>query len=231
MSVAALKKMAEAGLTLEQAIEIMEAMGGGQRSRGAERQARYRERRAESTGGVTRDVTGDVTGDASPTPCPLPSSPQTPQQPTPTPEKTTRPRKGAAPKAYPDEFEAVWRIYPHAEGRSSKPETLAQWLALTDDDRLALPVACARYRREGREPKADCGAPAMERWLRRGLHQNWAAQPTAELPTGPVDPAVTARRLTRFRDTGVWEPGWGPKPNDFGPETAPDLAEQRQTER
>ena len=28
----------------------------------------------------------------------------------------------------------------------------------------------------------------------------------------PADPRVLSSRLARYRDTGVWEPGWGPKP-------------------
>lgn len=45
MSIAALRKMADLGLTLEQAIEVMEAMGAEpSRSAAAERQARYRAR-------------------------------------------------------------------------------------------------------------------------------------------------------------------------------------------
>jgi hypothetical protein len=59
MNAAQLRLMMDAGLTLEQVVAIAEA--GDQaptRSKGAERQARYRRRQAES---VTSDATGDVT--------------------------------------------------------------------------------------------------------------------------------------------------------------------------
>lgn len=179
----------------------------------AERQARRRDRlKGEVT--ASHVTSRDVTVTERDTPCPLPSSPHTPQQPTPTPGVTTRARKGRPEKPYPDDFEAAWKAYPHTEGRSSKPETLARWLDLSETDRAALPAACDRYRREGREPKADCGAPAMERWLKRSLHQHWMAKAANDAaPSGPVDPAVQARRLRRFRDTGVWEHGWGPMPD------------------
>lgn len=60
MSIAALRKMEALGLSLADAIEVLEAIETAPpRSSGAERQARYRARKA----GVTSDVTGDVTSD------------------------------------------------------------------------------------------------------------------------------------------------------------------------
>jgi hypothetical protein len=74
MNTAALKKMAEFGLTIEQAIEVLEAIGAVERSSGAERQARYRQRR-----NAARNVTGDVTGDVTKvTPSPDKEIPPTP---------------------------------------------------------------------------------------------------------------------------------------------------------
>lgn len=129
-------------------------------------------------------------------------------------EEKKEPLSSPAPtkaRSYPEDFEAAWKAYPHAKARSSKPESLSAWKRLPDAERASLPAACDRYRREGREPRMDCGAPAMERWLKRSLHQHWMtdAQPTQ---AGPVDPAVQARRARQYRDTGVWEPGWGPRP-------------------
>ena len=66
MSVAALRKMAEWGLSIDQAAELLELIEDERkpaRSSGAERQRRYRERQAES---VTCDVTRDVTDTPSP---------------------------------------------------------------------------------------------------------------------------------------------------------------------
>lgn len=117
-------------------------------------------------------------------------------------------------RSYPEEFEAAWKAYPHARARSSKPESLSAWRRLPDGERQGLAAACERYRREGREPRMDCGAPAMERWIKRSLHQHWLAPQASRAATqdGPVDPAVQARRMRRYADTGVWELGWGPMP-------------------
>ena len=122
---------------------------------------------------------------------------------------------------YPEDFEAAWSLYPHHARRSSKPDSLAQWRKLPLDTRLNLPAACARYRRLGAEPNRDCGAPAMDRWLKRGLHLNWIEDAEPQADTGPVDPAVHARRLRQFRDTGAWDAAWGDKPaNDTNREEA-----------
>ena len=123
--------------------------------------------------------------------------------------------------AYPEDFEAAWKLYPHRTRRSSKPDSLAQWRKLSPAERLSLPAACARYRRLGAEPKGECGAPAMERWLKRGLHLNWTDDGEPIAAEGPADTAVVARRLRHYRDTGAWEPTWGERPtNDTGREQA-----------
>jgi hypothetical protein len=110
----------------------------------------------------------------------------------------------------PQAFEAVWRLYPHVRGRSSKPKSLAQWRRLPAAAREALPAAVARYAREGREPRAECGAPAMDRWLRDGRHLDWLQ---AERPSdAPVTPEVAAARLRHYRDTGEWRAAWGARP-------------------
>lgn len=93
-------------------------------------------------------------------------------EPEPEPEKKVEASPLVA-KATPPEFEEAWKAYPHVKGRSSKKLALAEWRKLPPLDRLRVPVACRRYAVEGREPKGDCGAPAMERWLKRGLHQEW----------------------------------------------------------
>jgi hypothetical protein len=114
--------------------------------------------------------------------------------------------------AYVEDFEAAWKLYPHHTRRSSKPDSLRQWRKLSPAARASLPAACARYRRLGAEPKGECGAPAMERWLKRGLHLNWVEDAEPAATEGPADTAVIARRLRHYRDTGAWEPTWGPRP-------------------
>lgn len=64
-------------------------------------------------------------------------------------------------------------------------------------------------REEGRFASGAAVMLHNDRW-RDFLPRQTAANDA--LNAGPVDPAVQARRARRFRDTGVWEPGWGPKP-------------------
>lgn len=95
-----------------------------------------------------------------------------PCQPEPEPDKELEATPLVA-KATPPEFEEAWKAYPHIKGRSSKKLALAEWRKMAPPDRPRLAVACRRYASEGREPRGDCGAPAMERWLKRGLYQEW----------------------------------------------------------
>jgi len=111
----------------------------------------------------------------------------------------------------PEDFEAAWKAYPHVRGRSSRPKALIQWRRLPPEARGLLTEAVARYAREGREPRADCGAPAMDRWLRDGRHIDWL-QAAAPAPATPAGPEVLAARLRHFHDTGEWRPAWGPPP-------------------
>lgn len=150
---------------------------------------------------------------------------QMPTKPEPEPEPYKKEEEPLSPTptkaAYPEEFETAWKLYPHHTRRSSKPDTLSQWRKLSVAERLSLPAACARYRRLGAEPKGECGAPAMERWLKRGLHLNWTDDGEPVAAEGPADTAVVARRLRHYRDTGAWEPIWGDRPtNDTGREQA-----------
>lgn len=116
----------------------------------------------------------------------------------------------ASPK-YPEPFETAWKAYPHVKGRSSKSKAFAVWRRLPQDVRNRLPLAIARFAREGREPKAECGARAFERWLQAGLYADWMADPQQSRTT-PADPALQARRVQHYRDTGEWKLSWGDRP-------------------
>lgn len=113
---------------------------------------------------------------------------------------------------YPSAFEAAWRAYPHAKGRSSKPATFEQWRKLPSATRELLPGASERYGREGREPRQDCGAPAMERWLEGERFADWLPRP--EPPPETVTPEILAKRVRHFTDTGEWKDHWGPRPKE-----------------
>jgi hypothetical protein len=95
---------------------------------------------------------------------------------------------------YPPDFEAVWKAYPHSKGRSSKSKSHGVWRRLSKARRKALPSAVARYAREGREPKVECGAPAMERWLGRDLDLNWHDDPASDAPEAPPWPGPAELR-------------------------------------
>ena len=126
----------------------------------------FQRREAGSRGGQAKALKDKETGLAGAMPSPCQPEPE------PEPEKKVEASPLVA-KATPPEFEEAWKAYPHVKGRSSKKLALAEWRKLPPLDRLRVPVACRRYAVEGREPKGDCGAPAMERWLKRGLHQEW----------------------------------------------------------
>lgn len=118
----------------------------------------------------------------------------------------------AKPSTYPEPFEAAWKAYPHVKGRSSKPKALGFWRRLPPATREALPSAIACYARDGREPKAECGAPAMQRWLSEARFEDWLMPDSQSTPTATATPAVMQHRLQHFAKTGEWKPTWGTRP-------------------
>lgn len=124
------------------------------------------------------------------------------------------PPSGGLKPSYPTEFETCWKAYPHVRGRSSKSKALAQWRRLPRDQRAALPSAIARYAAEGREPRADCGAPALERWLRDGRFADWIAGPDTAAPSTP--PCPWRHRARLWKGNRYWESEWGPRPGQPG---------------
>lgn len=93
LSLSALRELVGLGLTAEQILRVAEAQAEGgdavrQRTKGAERQARYEERkRQKASESVRTDVISDGQDEAAS--LPLPPSPQTPQPPTPSREYNT----------------------------------------------------------------------------------------------------------------------------------------------
>ena len=218
----AYRKMVAAGMSTDDIAEMLEILEEGfarpvrlsepERSKGAARQARYRERHKAS-----QSVTCDDSDASNVTLTPslsegFPLSPEppisNPKPIPPTPPIVPPAHKSAG--AYPEAFEAAWRAYPHAKGRSSKPKTMAEWRRLPTATRDLLPGAAARYGREGNEPRADCGAPAFERWIRDARFVDWLPGP--DPPTVAVTPEILARRMRHFEETGEWREPWGPRP-------------------
>lgn len=115
---------------------------------------------------------------------------------------------------YPEAFEACWKAYPHLKGRSSKRKSFGYWRRIPAARRASLPAAIARYARDGREPREDCGAPAMDRWLRDERYLDWlneAAPPEASSWSGPADvrAAVQARiERPEYAETYLRQCSW-----------------------
>jgi len=107
-------------------------------------------------------------------------------------------------------FDEAWAAYPHVRGRSSRPKALAAWKRLSRPRRAALPAAIARYAREGREPKAQCGAPGMDRWLRDERFLDWLeAAPATAAPAGPLFPGPPELRAAAVAAKGeAWTRSW-----------------------
>ena len=125
------------------------------------------------------------------------------------------PRRRSAPPL--PGFEEAWKAYPHVRGRSSKAKALAEWRKLPPLTQAGLAAACRRYGEDGREPKADCGAPAMERWLKAGRFEDWLTTGS----TGASPPATEERspwpmRLRRWAEDRYWDADWGPRPGRDG---------------
>lgn len=98
---------------------------------------------------------------------------------------------------YPEEFEVCWKAYPHVRGRSSKSKSFGYWRRISAARRALLPSAIARYAREGREPNEECGAPAMDRWLRDQRFLDWLEAPASEAPPAWSGPAEVLEIATR----------------------------------
>lgn len=186
-----------------------EAHDAERRSKATERQRRKRDR-DNVTPCHASSREHDVT--ERDTPLPLPSSPQTPQQPTPTPEKTTRPRKAPLAKPEIDVTEQVWQAASKpSRDRSGRPALGKAVLAAIRRGATAeAMVASVRdhCRAQGEFARGTHHVIADEHW------RDHLGTGEAKPADGPVDPAVLARRFRRFHDTGVWEPGWGPRPMD-----------------
>lgn len=174
-----------AGMDQESALAAAEQYEGRRvRSNGAERTRRWREKKAaEASQSVTvtshRHASQSVTkrhkashGDASRVGDITPSS-----------EITGKKEKQDSLSSGDDDFELAWKAYPHVKGRSSKRKTRLAWPKIPISIRRVLPASIRRYASEGREPNSDCGAAAMERWIRDERYLDWL----------PVTEVITSR--------------------------------------
>lgn len=131
----------------------------------------------------------------------------------------------ATPESYPDLFETAWKAYPHVRGRSSKHKALGIWRRLSKAYRDQLPAAASRFAREGREPKAECGAPGMHRWLADRKFLDWLTSTAVPEPVVRDEASTWRSRLRQFTGPSQhWNTmDWGPKPGKPGCRAPPDL--------
>lgn len=110
------------------------------------------------------------------------------------------------PQDVPDQFEACWKAYPHIKGRSSRPKALRVWRGIPASIKPQMLGAIGRFAREGREPKAECGAAGMHVWLRDEKYRDWLAgsDPPALAPVAWNGPeAVREAFLAAMREDWV----------------------------
>lgn len=142
-AIAFLQQLLDAGIPLEAAMTAArlheEAMGSVvPTTKAAERTRRWRERKASQTVTDRHETSRGDACDANP--LPLPSSPQTPQQPTPTPRDITTPaRKGPDLTAG---FAVFWSAYPRKKSKDAAVKAFAKAMRrITEDDPLAVILA------------------------------------------------------------------------------------------
>lgn len=192
---ALIRNMAEAGATPEaiaiavEAIEAVEAKAEAGRAAARERKRRQRE----------RDGHGTVTGhdrDSHAAPRPLPSSPQTPQQPTPTPGEITTPaRKGPDLTAG---FATFWSAYPRKKSKDAAVKAFAKAMRrITEDDPLAVILAGIERALPGWDDPQFIPHPAT--WLNAAGWEDEAPTVSAMRPRND-----RSHQNTRADNRAVW---------------------------
>jgi hypothetical protein len=116
--------------------------------------------------------------------------------------------KGDERPTYPDDFEACWKAYPHIRGRSSKPKAFAQWNRAPLADRKRMDSAISRFKAKGREPNGECGAPAMERWLKDARYLDWLDEAGSVIPFAKPFPETAIRNAVVATKDEAWTASW-----------------------
>lgn len=129
ISARSLRLLVEAGLSGERLLAIVESLEEDcrpARTGSAERQARYRARKALEgegvTESVTRDVTRNVTGDVT---SPPPLAPSPPDPPNPTPPRLDITPRAKGPAGKPSGFARWWEAYPNKVGKQAAERAYA----------------------------------------------------------------------------------------------------------
>jgi hypothetical protein len=223
MTAALLRKMADMGLTLEQAIELMETMEAGAspspRSANAERQARFRAKRSES---VTDNVTSNATSDA---PLPSPTPPSNTKNPTPfTPLKGGVSPSRSDPASCQALSSEIWQITPkrgrQRSGKASLDRAVAAVLRKGADPARVLAGIRGCY---ASDDFAEQFAPGVHRVLSTGQWEAFAEGDDAGSRTAGWGDDEWRTALAILRERDQWDPVWGPRPGEPGCRIPPNL--------
>lgn len=223
---AALRKLQEFGLTLDQVIELAELLPEKVTSKGAERQRRYRERKGAN---VTSDVTRYASPGDAPAPVPLSPTPPNPSNPTP----FTPLKGGVSPSpAVSDDVKTALAEWNDLAKRLGLPEAkrldktrTAAIRAKLDEGGLTIwrealaAVEKSRFCRgdNDRGFRADLDFVCQPKSWRRLLEGFYApksavaTRPSAAA-TGPPSEPEQRRRERHYRETGEWKDHWGENP-------------------
>jgi hypothetical protein len=211
LSAAVIRRMSEMGLSGVDIAELAEMIEDGfskpvpELTKAALRTRKWREKKEnERHGDVTVTHTGDVT-DPSLSP------------PSPTPPSTTNlsSKPPYSPPKVADLAERIWALQPPKHRRSTRPDVRAAVAAALKRgaDPESLFAALRAYYRQPDCTKADGEfAKAAHRIVANDRWRDFLPPP--DVPAKPAGPEVIAHRLQHWRDTGAWDPKWGPKPQD-----------------
>lgn len=225
MSAALLRKMRDMGLSMDQAIELLDAMEEGfqkpvpELSKGALRTRKWREQKADKRHG---DVTVTRHGDATKkVPEPLKNNTPSPPlkggiSPISEPSQPEKPSTTEPQKALTVWVSEIWDDTP-SKGRQRSGKQLAHnalRAAVRDGaNPAAVKAGLAAYYASSDATK-DGGeyAKGLHRAIQNGLWQ--AFEPPPDRAVTDDDPWPT--RLLRWRAAAYWNSEWGPKPGRPG---------------
>ena len=187
-AIAFLQQLLDAGLPLEAAMtaarlheEAMASVMPTAPTKAAERTRRWRERKASQSVTDRHETSRGDASDAAP--LPLPSSPHTPQQPTPTPGEILPARKGRSKATGNPDFDAFWAAYPLSKAKDTAKAAFAKAMARIDhDDPLSVILAGIERALPGWDLETKAFIPHPATWLNAGSWEDEAPTLRPEKP-------------------------------------------------
>lgn len=223
MSAALLRKMRDMGLTMDQAIELMDVWEAGcvvappviditaerRRAKDRERKRTIRGKSADIPQTEAKDVSPIPPSENNPIP-PLTGGTFPPKSAQPSPEK---------PKPEIERWaELIWSTSPQtARRRSGRPALLAALRAAVRDghDPVSVASGLAGYYASPDATDAEGKfAAGLHVAIRQGRWQAFAEDDDPDPPRGPESP--WPQRLLQWRVAQYWNSDWGPKPGREG---------------